>query len=743
MRLGVVFAVALAVVLVAVAFDLRSVGDDEDAADGVQVGLASPGSAGHGSDAGGASGGGGGPGPDPGAAVNGDVATPRPPQPGVRIPNLLVTFTAMLAQAHQSEPTFVYRAALQARDARQFGLAANLFEVAATADGDLEPFARLRAAQMLASDDQDEAAADAFAALISPGGAADALPLSIRLVALFEAADAFEADGRTAEALAALERVPRETANTFQVAQAHAERARIREDSGDAGWVDVAVLAMETQPASVAARQALDLLDERGAEYPQMTAAFVEYRAHRNDDALARYQALLDGGDLTVSEAGAAWFYVGALHERYYARDEALQAYSRSLLVAPDGALADDARYWRGRVMEEQGRVQEAAHEYDRLAEAYPGSGFVEDARLRAAVALGLAGDGAAATSRLASIAEGSGPGAAAEAARWHEVLVTQFDAPAAGDFSAQAFDPTSYVSAFERAGEAAVGPLPPWSIREVPAPIAVDAGEVEAWLGARVGPRPAGSAGVAEAAHVRLAWLLAEAGEGSVARGLIADEIAERRDRPYELLDLALAARERNMHDVTLSAASVLLRGLPPHEYLAAPRSLLALAYPLAYLDEAGAAAEEFGVPVLLLMALVRQESAFHPEAGSSAGAYGLTQVIPPTGEAIADDLGMPSWSFADLAHPLVSMRFGAYYLAVQLDSFDGHYLAALSAYNGGPGNASRWLAAQPFGGPDGYVYAVDFTETRAYLEHVTANYAMYRYLYAGAPVPSLPHGG
>lgn len=687
-RIGAVAAVVLGVLLVAVFVDRRPAGDGNPG--GVQVELA-PTRAVEGVP-GGSGGGGVGPGGLEPAA--GAIGTPTPEandaQPGIRIPNLVLTFSAMLAQAHQTESTFVYHAAIQARDAQQFALAAHLLDIVASGGGDLAPFARMRAAQMLASAGDAEAAAEAFAALIAPGGVMEALPLSIRLVALFEAANAFESVQRTTEALDALERVPLETVNTFQVAQSYIERARILELADDPTWTELAVLAMETQPGSVAAQDALDLLAQYGAWYPELVAAFVEYRGYRNDDAVARYEALLDSGVLNAQEAGQAWFYLGALQERYFARDAALEAYSRSLLVSADGALADDARYWRGRVMEEQGRVQDAAREYDLLAERYPASGFVEDARLRAAVALGLAGDGAAATSRLADIAATSGAEAAAEAARWHGVLVSQFGAPPAADLSAQAYDPTSYVSAFERAGEAAVGALPPWSITEAPAPIEVHPAEIEAWIATREGPRTVGTAdagSVLESPGVRLAWLLATAGEGAVARGLLADEIGERAGQPYALLDLALGAREHGLHDVTLSAASLLLRGLPPHDYLAAPRSLLALAYPLAYLEEASAAAEEFDVPVLLLMALVRQESAFHPEAGSSAGAFGLTQVIYPTGEAIAIDLDMPRWSFADLARPSVSMRFGAYYLGVQLESFDGHYLAALSAYNGGPG--------------------------------------------------------
>ena len=272
--------------------------------------------------------------------------------------------------------------------------------------------------------------------------------------------------------------------------------------------------------------------------------------------------------------------------------------------------------------------------------------------------------------------------------------------------------------------------------------PVAADRVAIDVWLAAETGLSPAVQTPILREPAVELAWLLAEAGESSVARGLLTERVWARRDDVYELVGLALEAQRRGLPDVALSAASAVLGRFDPVTRIEAPRELLALAYPVPYLQETQAAADEFGVPSLLLYALMRQESAFHPEAGSSAGAFGLTQVIPPTGEAIARDLGMDGWTFADLARPEVSTRFGAYYLAVQLANFEGNMLAALAAYNGGPGNAARWLEVQPFPGPDGYAYAVDFTETRAYLEHVSSNYAVYRFLYAGVELPRLPHG-
>ena len=71
-------------------------------------------------------------------------------------------------------------------------------------------------------------------------------------------------------------------------------------------------------------------------------------------------------------------------------------------------------------------------------------------------------------------------------------------------------------------------------------------------------------------------------------------------------------------------------------------------------------------------------------------AGALGLTQVIPSTGEAIAGDLGSADFAASDLFRPNVSLRFGASYLSDQLQAFDGDPYRALAAYNGGPGAAS-----------------------------------------------------
>lgn len=128
---------------------------------------------------------------------------------------------------------------------------------------------------------------------------------------------------------------------------------------------------------------------------------------------------------------------------------------------------------------------------------------------------------------------------------------------------------------------------------------------------------------------------------------------------------------------------------------------------------------ARQQGVPPSLLLALITAESGWNPEAGSSAGARGLTQLMPGT----ARGLGV-----RDLLDPEQNIRGGARYLRKQLDAFGSPELA-LSAYNSGPGGAeSRGMIE-------------NFPETQAYVQKVMALEAQYRGA-GGVPLDVSPAG-
>jgi soluble lytic murein transglycosylase-like protein len=121
----------------------------------------------------------------------------------------------------------------------------------------------------------------------------------------------------------------------------------------------------------------------------------------------------------------------------------------------------------------------------------------------------------------------------------------------------------------------------------------------------------------------------------------------------------------------------------------------------------EITAAAKKHGIDPALLAGLVKQESGFDPNAGSPAGAQGLTQLMPAT----AASLGV-----TNVHDPVQALEGGAKYLRQQLDRFGGDVARALAAYNAGPG------AVQRFGGVPPYA------ETQNYVRAVQANAATFR---------------
>ena len=145
--------------------------------------------------------------------------------------------------------------------------------------------------------------------------------------------------------------------------------------------------------------------------------------------------------------------------------------------------------------------------------------------------------------------------------------------------------------------------------------------------------------------------------------------------------------------------------------------------------------AAKQEGLDPLLLFSLIRQESMFEGFIQSSAGARGLMQIMPDTGNNLADTLGWPAgYSVADLYRPMVNIPLGTHYLAQQVKSFNNDLYVALAAYNGGPGNALIWKSLAP-NNPDLFLEVVRTQETRDYIKNIAAVYNIYRRLYGRSP--------
>lgn len=109
--------------------------------------------------------------------------------------------------------------------------------------------------------------------------------------------------------------------------------------------------------------------------------------------------------------------------------------------------------------------------------------------------------------------------------------------------------------------------------------------------------------------------------------------------------------------------------------------------------------AAERNGIEPALLHGLIEQESGFDPNATSSAGAAGLTQLMPGT----ASSLGV-----ANALDPAEAIEGGARYLGELSSEFGGNTTEALAAYNAGPGAVEQYGGVPPYAETESYVEKV-----------------------------------
>ena len=196
----------------------------------------------------------------------------------------------------------------------------------------------------------------------------------------------------------------------------------------------------------------------------------------------------------------------------------------------------------------------------------------------------------------------------------------------------------------------------------------------------------------------------------------------------------LARVCDEAGLLTVSISCAERLLNLAREAAAPEAPRALAQLAYPTRYGHLVSAEAEQRAVDPLLFLALVRQESRFDPRAVSYAGALGLTQVMPATGSWIAAQLGESSYRNDLLLRPVVSVRYGVWYLAMLLDQQERDWIAALVGYNAGPGNLQRWSGGQPIGDYDLFYETLPVAQTQTYLRTIYQQYRRYQEIYVSS---------
>lgn len=150
---------------------------------------------------------------------------------------------------------------------------------------------------------------------------------------------------------------------------------------------------------------------------------------------------------------------------------------------------------------------------------------------------------------------------------------------------------------------------------------------------------------------------------------------------------------------------------------------------YPLRHTEHIEKYSEKYDLDKYLVMAVIKAESNYIHDAHSGF-ARGLMQITGDTAKWISSELNLP-FEDDDIEDPEKNIEFGCFYLSYLLEHYSGDEVLALSAYNAGMGNVSKWLQ-NPKHSPDGSTLKnIPFRETREYVDKIKNYKAIYKKLY------------
>jgi len=537
--------------------------------------------------------------------------------------------------------------------------------------------------------------------------------------------------------------------------------------------------AVQNYPLSYDSYSALVALVEADVPVNDLDRGLVDYYAGQYGLALSAFDRYLQSPDpnddgtvhhfraLTLREMGkipeaiASWdtlinqypdnrYWATAWDEKAYTQWAYLEDYGSAaqtwldfVKTSPQSASAPEYLFSAARTLERATRLQEAADVWERIANEYSSSENVVDALHFAGISRYRLGDyDGAVIDFQRSLLLATLPEDQARANFWiGKAQMAKNDLPAAASAyqAAQNLDPTGYYS--ERARDILTGRKPFEEPKGYSFGVNLPAEreKADAWVRVNFNLPPdtnlADPGAIAQDGRFMRGtefWkigLYDEAREEFIdLRGAVADNAADSYRLGNYLLDLGLYRQS-----IYAIRQVLTLAGLDNHaESLNVPEYFSHIRYGLYYPDIIIPAAKKLGFDPLFIYSVVRQESLFEGFVRSSAGARGLMQIVPSTGDSIVQAIQYPpNYKPDDLYRPLINVNLGSYYLNSNLNNLDGDIYAALAAYNAGPGNAAIWKQLAN-GDPDLFVEVVRFAETRDYIKSIYETHSIYESLYS-----------
>ncbi len=492
---------------------------------------------------------------------------------------------------------------------------------------------------------------------------------------------------------------------------------------------------------------ALDAFNRYEASTPTHDATVNYYKA-MTQLQLGQTAGAVTELDTIIADFKADRFWNTAWSEKAYIQwayldqyDAAAQTLLDFVAQMPQDADAPANLFEAARIMERNQELDKAAQTWERLADEYPSSDQTQSALILAGVARYREknySDALRTFQRALLLA--TTPADQSAALLWVGKSQQAENDPAAAKQSWQRgmeTDPTGYYS--ERARDLLLGQAPFSTLQNIDLgyDLAAEKPAAESWMRTQFN-LPAdtnldGLGSLADDPRLQRGQELWNLGEYSDARLEFEDLRQSVSSDPAATFRLAGYFVNLGVYrSAILAARQVLtLAGMDDAATLSAPIYFNHIRFGIYYKDLVFPEAEADGFDPLFIFSVIRQESLFEGFVQSSAGALGLMQIIPSTGQSIAANLAWPAnYTTNDLYRPLVSIRLGIRYMSQQRNYFDGDLYAALAAYNSGPGNAGIWndLAG---GDPDVFLETVRIQQTRDYIMSIYEIYKIYQRLY------------
>jgi soluble lytic murein transglycosylase len=465
----------------------------------------------------------------------------------------------------------------------------------------------------------------------------------------------------------------------------------------------------------------------------------------RRAEAAATFEKLAQDfpGDQRVPEA---LYWLGKAYSKLGERDKGIQAFRRILDSYSESEWADDALFLTGNIYREADDLKKALTFYGRLAEEYPESRFADSAFWWQAWAYYGSGEYRKAEQTLQELVLRYPKSFLVNQARYWQGRISEktgSTAKAAAYYGhVQKRAPYTYYG--YRAAERLAG------IQAQTSDAAVKKDEtVLAAAECEGGPCSDDGAGGPDTDDGPPVWT-------DEALKTLSTEPAFTRSLELLYLDMKKeAAAELSLLSARLSRKRGALLGLSKtffelgdyyrslmlvltnyERYLDGkagdtPQDFWLLAYPQGYWDSIVSYSRKYGQDPYFIAAIIREESQFHAEALSPAGARGVMQVMPATGAWVAQMIRVPGFDPNKLFDSDTAINIGTWYIAHLMKRFKGDALFTAAAYNAGPEAVSAWLARSRGTERDEFVEYIPFSETRGYVKKVMRNYAEYKRIY------------